>query len=408
MSISTASSSTGRFQWLDSVKGIAVIWIVLYHFLLSYGSGSLPWPISFSSFFDLVNHCGQASILGKFSCALETLIAAIIQRGPHAVGVFILFSGFGLAHSLVKRGGPKGSWTLWYVARFKRLFPVYWLAHFVFLVSPFILLHDRIDYRFLLSLAGDRIYPIDKMFFYLVPAWWFLGLLIQLYLVFPLLFKLMQRMGCVKYLGICIFLDIAARYFLTMVEANGYYEMGGLFFCRLWEFAAGMALGKLMAEKSDATLGLLLSWKGFFAGAIIYALGLFADQPTFLYYFSDGLTAMGLTVILINVAYHLSRTPALGSCISRAGIYSYGIYLFHQPYVMYAGEKFRPYSLAGFLALASAVTLLIVLGSICLEYSVNRTVNPVVEKILSRVLPQPLRKAGSEPGERASSQCVVK
>ena len=91
MSISTASSSTGRFQWLDSVKGIAVIWIVLYHFLLSYGSGSLPWPISFSSFFDLVNHCGQASILGKFSCALETLIAAIIQkRTPRRRGLHTL------------------------------------------------------------------------------------------------------------------------------------------------------------------------------------------------------------------------------------------------------------------------------------------------------------------------------
>ena len=105
--------------------------------------------------------------------------------------------------------------------RFKRLFPVYWLANLVFLITPFALLHDPIDYRFLLSLIGDRIYPIDTMFFYLVPAWWFLGLLIQLYLVFPLLFKLMQRIGWLKYLGFCIFLTITARYALTLVEANG-------------------------------------------------------------------------------------------------------------------------------------------------------------------------------------------
>ena len=66
-----------------------------------------------------------------------------------------------------------------------RLFPLYWLAHLVFLVSPFVILHDPVDYRFLLSFFGDRVYPVDKMFFYLVPAWWFLGLLIETLHRFP-------------------------------------------------------------------------------------------------------------------------------------------------------------------------------------------------------------------------------
>ena len=365
-----------RFQWLDSVKGLAVIWIVVFHCLLSYG-GNLPQPITFGSFFDFVHQCAQGSTFGSFCCAIEGIIVAIIQRGAQGVGVFILFSGFGLTYSLVRRGGVPDSWAAWYRRRLTRLLPVYWLAHLVFLVSPFTVLHDPVDYRFLLSFFGDRVYPLDKMFFYLVPAWWFLGFLIELYIFFPLLYELMRRLGSVKYLGLCILLSSAARYILASVlEANGYYEMGAFFVCRLWEFGAGMTLGKLMAESPDATFGRLLCWKGFFAGVIIYSLGVYAYQPNFLSTFSDGLTAMGLSVILIHVAYGLNKmAPAPGKTLSKAGVYSYGIYLFHQPYVMYAGEKLRPYSPAFFLVFAFAVTTLVVPVSMCLEYAANRLVN---------------------------------
>ena len=371
----SAASSAGRFQWLDGVRGMAVIWIAFYHCLLSYDNGRLPWPITFDSLPGFVEQCANGSIFGKFSCAIEGIISAIIQRGPEGVGVFILFSGFGLTYSLVKHGGVGISWVDWYKRRFMRLFPTYWLANLVFLVSPFVILHDPVDYRFLLSFFGDRVYPLDKMFFYLVPAWWFLGLLIELYIVFPVLFKLMQRLGWARYLGLCVILSSAARYVLfAILEANGYYVMGAFFVCRLWEFAAGMAMGKSMAESPDRTLRLLLSWKGFFIGAILYTLGLFTYQPNFMYSFSDGLTAMGLSVILIHVAYRIDRVPGVGRSIGWAGVYSYSFYLFHQPYVMYAGEKLRSCSLGVFLILASGVIILVALGSIFLEYAVNSTV----------------------------------
>jgi len=374
----SAYSTTGRFQWLDSVKGMAVLWIALFHCLLAYGSGSLPWPITFGSLPDFILQCARGSVFSGLSCGVQGIVVAIIQRGAQAVGVFILFSGFGLTYSLVKHGGIESSWAIWYKRRLARLFPVYWLAHLIFLVSPFAVLHDPIDYRFLLSFCGDRVYPVDKMFFYLVPAWWFMGLLIELYIAFPLLYKLMQRVGWVKYLVICILLSSASKYLLgSVLEANGYYEMGAFFMCRLWEFGAGMALGKLIGESPDWVIGRLLCWRGFFAGIIFYTLGVFAYQPNFLHIFSDGLTAMGLSLILIQTGYRLDRIPGLGSWLARAGVYSYSIYLFHQPYAIYAGEKLRPQSLAVFLVLAFAVTGLIAVVSMGLEYAVNRTLNRV-------------------------------
>ena len=280
-------------------------------------------------------------------------------------------------HLRAGKAGPiRAPWTIWYRRRLTRLFPVYWVAHIIFLVSPFTVLQNHIDYRFLLSFLGDRVYPVEKMFFYLVPAWWFMGLLIEIYIFYPFLYKLMERMGWTKYLVLCIVLSTASRYILNdVLQANGYYEMGGFFVCRLWEFAAGMVLGKLMADRPDWTLQRLLSWKALLAGIIIYLLGLFFYQPNFLYFFSDGLTSLGLSVVMIHLAYLLDRLPVLGKALAKTGVYSYSIYLLHQPYVMYAGRIIRPAGMGAFLAVACSVTALIVLGSISIEYTVNRTVD---------------------------------
>ena len=374
---SAAGRSGGtRFQWLDSVKGIAVLWIALYHCLLSYGSDKIPWPITIASFSDYLRLGAQGAPLAQLVHALCGVLAAIIQRGPQAVGVFILFSGFGLTYSLARRPGSKPAWASWYGRRFARLFPVYWVAHIIFLVSPFAVVQNHIDHRFLLSFLGDRVYPVEKMFFYLVPAWWFMGLLIELYIFYPLLFMLMERMGWVKYLGLCVLVSVASRFILNdVLQANGYYEMGAFFVCRLWEFAAGMALGKLMASRPEWTLERLLSWKGFLAGTILYGLGLYSYQPNFLYFFSDGLTSTGLAAVMIHLAYQVDRVPGFGKALAKTGIYSYSLYLLHQPYMMYAGRSLRFAGMGVFLATACAVALLAALGSGSIEYAVNRAVN---------------------------------
>ncbi|MHC1729136.1 MAG: acyltransferase family protein [Syntrophobacteraceae bacterium] len=369
---SPSPPSTARFQWVDSVRGMAIIWITFFHCFLAY-DGGFPWPVSISSFPAFLEQCAPDSPLGIFSCTVEGMIAGLFQRGAQGVGVFILFSGFGLTYSLVKRGGKEPAWGNWYRHRLFRLLPIYWLAHLVFLVSPIQYKPDPIDYRFLLSLFGERVYPIDRVFFYLVPAWWFVGMLLQLYIVFPILFRLMQRLGSAKYLALCIAVTSVARYLLFgVLEANGNYIQGGFFACRLWEFAAGMALGKLIAEEPDKSLKWLLSLRAFIGGIFLYALGALTYRPDFLYSFSDGLTALGLSLIMIQLASLTDRVPLLGRSLALAGIYSYSIYLFHQPFIMYAGDKLRPYHLWGFLVLASAITVLIAVACMGVEYSVNR------------------------------------
>jgi peptidoglycan/LPS O-acetylase OafA/YrhL len=369
----SASAAAAHFQWLDGVRGLSVLWIAFFHCILFYDNGRFPSPLTISSLADFVEQCAGGHVFGKLLCAVEAVVAAILLRGSQGVGVFLLLSGFGLTYTLVKSGRSDISWANWYKRRLVRLFPLYWLAHLIMAISPFTILHDKIDYRFLLSFFGDRVYPVDTMFFYLVPAWWFLGMLIEFYIAFPLLFKLMRRLGWARYLVLCIVLTVCARHVLQVIQANGYYVMGAFFVSRLWEFAAGMALAELMASDPEKTVRLLFSRRVFFLGVFTYVLGFSTYQPNFLFNFSDGLSAMGLSVILIHAARHLDRAPGVGRALSLAGVYSYGIYLFHQPYMIFAGEHLRPCSFGVFLIAASALILLISLVSVSLEYSVNRT-----------------------------------
>jgi peptidoglycan/LPS O-acetylase OafA/YrhL len=364
--------SAGRFQWIDSARGMAILWIAFFHCFIAYG-GRYPWPMKLSSFATLLDQRAPDSLFGKFSCVIEGIIAGMFQWGSLGVGVFLILSGFGLAYSLARKGGGEPSWRKWYRQRFIRLLPIYWFAHLVFLISPFQYQHDPIDYRFILSFLGDRVFPVSSVFYYLVPAWWFIGLLLQLYIIFPILFRLMQRFGSIRFLGFCIVLTCIARYLIFIVlQANGNYIQGAFFACKLWEFATGMVFGKLIAENPKQVTRLLFSWKSFFAGVIVFSIGHLCYQPDFPYIFSDGLRATGLSIVIINAAAWIDRIPYIGKAFATAGIYSYGIYLFHQPYTMYFGQKLIPYQIGMFIILATPMIVSIAIASMGVEYTADK------------------------------------
>jgi peptidoglycan/LPS O-acetylase OafA/YrhL len=138
-------------------------------------------------------------------------------------------------------------------SRVLRLFPMYWVAHLIYLVSPFEARYDPIDYRFILSFLGDRMYPV-QMIEYLTPAWWYFGLILELYLIFPLLFRLLQKAGVQWFLVICAAETVLCRYILlfNIFQTDGMVLSA---FCgsRLWEFAFGMVVGSTGKTVSGST-----------------------------------------------------------------------------------------------------------------------------------------------------------
>jgi len=302
----------------------------------------------------------------------------------------VVLSGFGLTYALAEAGRPRQGWRAWYGRRFVRLFPMYWAAHVVYLISPFVYEHDPVDIRFLLSFMGDRVIPVETLFFYLNPAWWYFGLLLELYLVFPLLFILLRRVGPGAFFVLCALFTVLCRYVLqSVLQAHGYWSQGAFFGARLWEFAAGMSLAAFYHRSHERTEQALFSPVGLGCGVLLYVAGVYSYEPHFLYTASDGLIGTGLFMITAHAAIWILRIPLLRTWIPVVGAYSYGFFLLHQPYVMYCGRLLREHDVGFGLYVAVAVAVVATVCFLCilLEKEVNRMVSRLRNRWMTRPSP---------------------
>jgi len=236
-----------RLQWLDISKGLAILFVVYFHFFRTvFEHYQLP-PNDWSNF-----AAATMSILRSGWWQISGL-------GFHAVGAFIILSGWTLMQSTAARAElGHVAWGKWYFARFVRLYPMYWVAHLVYLVSPFVARLEPVDERIVLSLLGLRFINIEMNFLYLNAAWWYFAMLIQFYLIFPLLFLAARKFGAWIFLLIACALGFFARYLmLDVYPVHGLWTLGGFAICRLPEFAFGMALGMwhtgpVLSERSES------------------------------------------------------------------------------------------------------------------------------------------------------------
>ena len=92
---------------------------------------------------------------------------------------------------------------------------------------------------------------------------------------------------------------------------------------------------------------------------MLYTLGLYSYGELWSYSFTDALIGTGLSIILAHVARTCESVPGLGALLATVGVYSYGLYLLHQPFVLYFAERVRPLSTPTFVA--ATCTLIAVL-----------------------------------------------
>jgi peptidoglycan/LPS O-acetylase OafA/YrhL len=111
-------ASKGRLDYLDSIRGIAALVVVLHHCWLGTA------PASFSS------HNSLASItLASVTSILLYGLNRFFASGRSAVIIFFVLSGFVLACSLLARRTPYVSYAV------KRVFRIYPAFLFVILTS---------------------------------------------------------------------------------------------------------------------------------------------------------------------------------------------------------------------------------------------------------------------------------
>ena len=132
-----------RLLWIDISKGLAILFVAYFHFFATYFQHGVLPPPAWSNFAE--------SVLTM----LRLVWFKVSGLGFHAVGVFIILSGWTLMQSTMRRAesGPL-AWGGWYRARFVRLYPMYWVAHIVYLVSPLVAKLEPVD-------SGTPVYAMN-------------------------------------------------------------------------------------------------------------------------------------------------------------------------------------------------------------------------------------------------------
>jgi peptidoglycan/LPS O-acetylase OafA/YrhL len=357
-----------RLLWLDVAKGLAILVVVYFHFFRTYFEHGVIPPANWHSF------------VSSATTILEYIWVKLSGLGFHAVGVFIILSGWALMQSTASRAakGPI-SWAAWYRARFLRLYPMYWVAHLVYLTSPFVARFEQIDSRIVLSLLGLRFVNISTNFYYLNAAWWYFSMLIQFYLIFPLLFWGARKLGPWTFLLIASAIGFFARYLMLVVyPQNGMWVLGGFAICRLPEFALGMAAGMWCGQSPHRAERFLLGGAGLVTGLLLYPAALRLYHNGYTYIFVDFATGTCCFLVIMGLAGIISRFSVPAKVIGLAGVFSYGIYLVHQPYVIWLGLRIREQSIWMFLLIVVATLAVLSGWGILLEKGTTSLVNKLL------------------------------
>ncbi|WP_071191403.1 acyltransferase [Trichormus sp. NMC-1] len=312
-----SQTQISRFHWIDRTKGLAILGIILFHFFQNYPERN------------------------QLISILDRNFARI---GYAAVDIFFLMAGFNTSYALVSRSMKAGSdqikvrWKSWLGKRLFRLYPSYWLA--VILTCLLYYFFGRFQItstpNFILSvlgLAGVHTQAIN-------PGFWFFTVILEAYLVTPLIFIICKNKRLeILWTGIiaATLTKILAFYFLLENNTASY-----LFFLQnnflgsyIFQFFLGLYWGFIYAEHHEFrkidfqvssivfALGLMLYGFLVIKGInIIYMLGF--DMLFTPFFF------LGIKAILWKLEKIVSLKWIL-SFLSISGIYSYQIYLIHQP-----------------------------------------------------------------------------
>lgn len=291
----------------DLLKGLAIIWIVLFHM--------------YKDFPDVF--CSSLHWLNNLQCR-------IIMHGALGVDIFIILSGYLLTISRLRN--PQAHWFSFLKKRIWRIFPLYWFALASILTFEFAIGKSKESLSLLsvvYHLAG--LHGFTPYIFDLEGAWWFVTLILQLYLLFPVIWYLSEKLPLYVLLILAACCTVAAR-FIPYANLDGNYSV----FAFLLDFVFGLVMARNLSPQLECSFSFS---GGLFCAATLIALlfGIYSDSVT-VFSFGWGLyrpfVSFGLVLTLCFICQHgINKIKAVAYPLSKYGKHSYAIYLFHRPLI---------------------------------------------------------------------------
>jgi peptidoglycan/LPS O-acetylase OafA/YrhL len=324
---------TSPLLWVDLMKAVALCWVFLNHIaerLFGYpyiANPSAGWP----PFSERLAQLRPLSGHGLWDVPLS-LFRYIGWFGDQGVQLFLIVSGFGLTWGLLKRyGGAFPSIGNFYLRRLERIYPLWWGAHLMLLLPLVVTGRSSFDApSFVLSMIGVR--ATLGLLYYITPIWWYIGLLIQLYLIYPFLWGLLRRYGPLWLLIVVGGFALVIRgfgliYFHDYLDA---WSRGAIFITRLPEFVLGIALAAWLHNSPTLTEDWLRARLTPFLALVVYAMGTVFSlslQGMAVAPFLLGASAFSLLYILLS---RMSRSPGTTTAVMKwVGEHSYSLFLLH-------------------------------------------------------------------------------
>lgn len=346
---SATSQPMPRLHFIDGLRGLAMLMVLLYHCRLFGGNWEVDLP--------LAGHVIH--------------VAALFDFGHVGVNLFLLLSGFCLYWPFVKGGGRREP-TLWEFAkkRCRRILPPYYVTLIFCTALPLlgaVRAHSGADAAYPIKWLGFHALMLHNLrsdyIFSLNGSLWSLGLEFQLYILFPLLVEAYRRFNPRVVLLTVLVFCTAYRVFLLrgqfLHDGNNAYVLAYSVFGRCFEFALGMFTAWLLArwhrEGSSP-----LRWPDGCLVAVIIPLALLDGSHGHFQALTDSMWGLLFAALLLAGSRHkkvLHRVLSSRVLVSL-GIFSYSVYLVHLPLVIWLGN----YGIAHFSNTGRVLFMLLVVA----------------------------------------------
>lgn len=346
---------------IDLLRGLAILWVVLFHLwgISTRGVGfGFERDVYYDRFVDRVRD-------GNIVAALTGLWDIVLRAGDDGVAAFMILSGVSLT-VVASRSKVSLDLSTFLQRRITRLLIPYWVAWLLGIatIAALALFRTEADgglftrnFQYMgfiemmnkdLALAGLLLIPrgLSLADFPAQPAaLWFVLLLLQFYMLFPLLMPALRRLGPVVFVAICLAVSLASTAWLIerygALGPRGYlWSMWAPF--RIFEFGLGMAIGWMLATAPSTLQRVFWPWPRMAAlvaaAIVLHTVGSnINDQHGYWRTIAHPLIVVGLSTVIVAtcvLAPHAGRVFASAPVrlLAWIGTISYAVLIVNESF----------------------------------------------------------------------------